>query len=141
MQRAPLLLVCENNHLAGNVRPEHYLPVSTVATRAAAYGINAVSVDGNRIDDVEQAAAEAINYVRRKSAPFLLECDTIRLGRHKQGQGDIRTKEEKEQLALRDPLLQMQFEQALTQRMKQEIDEIVDRVLASPGATRPKEEI
>ncbi len=104
VQGLPLLLVCENNHLAGNVRPVDYLPVNYIAQRAAAYDIPAFTVDGNDLVQVRGMASKAVSYVRRESRPFLLECDTTRLGKHKQGQGDLRTKEEMAQLALRDPL-------------------------------------
>src|SRR3990167_7911425 len=86
VQHLPLLLVCENNHLAGNVRPEHYMPVG-VGQRAWGYGIRYAEVDGNDLATVVRMAQDAVAYVRRESKPFLLDCDTIRLGKHKQGQG------------------------------------------------------
>lgn len=100
----PLLLVCENNHLAGNVRPVDYLPVGSVAQRASAYGITALKVDGNNLEDVLRQAKAAVAQVRLESRPVLLDCDTTRLGKHKQGMGDRRTKEEMAGLWLRDPL-------------------------------------
>ena len=106
IQQVPLLLICENNGLAGNVRPEHYQPrnLRGVVDRAAGYGIEAQQIDGNLVEGVMQAAGEAAEYVRRESRPYLLECMTTRLGKHKQGQGDIRSKEELAELAKRDPL-------------------------------------
>ncbi|MDZ4263745.1 MAG: thiamine pyrophosphate-dependent dehydrogenase E1 component subunit alpha [Pseudomonadota bacterium] len=108
VQRVPLLLICEDNGLAGNVRPEHYQPrnITGVAARADGYGVLNRLVDGNDVQWVHQAAGEAAEVVRKLQRPFLLECITTRLSRHKQGQGDIRTKEELAELALRDPLLQ-----------------------------------
>ena len=105
VNNVPLLVVCENNHLAGNVTPEHYQPVPYLCQRAQGYGIQTAYVDGNDLVQVKKVADEACNYVRRESKPFFLECDTTRLGKHKQGQGDMRAKEEIAQLALRDPLL------------------------------------
>lgn len=132
VQQLPLLLVCENNHLAGNVRPEHYLPVEHVAQRASGYGIESDYVDGNDLDSVLDAAESAIAYVRSKQRPFLLECDTTRLGRHKQGQGDIRSQQEKDLLALRDPLMRIEFPEGLRESLQAEIDAIIEGVLASP---------
>lgn len=88
VQDLPLLLVCENNHLAGNVGPEYYIPPSLgmVGARAGGYGIEWGCVDGTDVEAVAEAARDAIGYIRANSRPFLLECDTIRLGRHKQGQ-------------------------------------------------------
>ena len=104
VQRVPLLLVCENNHMAGNVRPKDYLPTASVMERADGYGISAAQVDGNDVELVMEVARRAIAYVRREQRPFLLDCDTTRLGRHKQGMGDLRSREEMAALALRDPL-------------------------------------
>jgi len=127
VQGLPLLLVCENNHLAGNVRPEHYLPVE-VRQRAAGYGIESAKVDGNKVELVKEAAEEAVDYVRRESRPFLLDCDTTRLGRHKQGQGDLRTKEEMDFLALRDPLRGVEFAPGVVEGISAEIDMIISEV-------------
>ena len=105
VQKVPLLLICENNGLAGNVRPEYYQPVPHVEDRASAYGIRHSRIDGNDVEWVYNEAQEASEYVRAESRPYLLECITTRLGKHKQGQGDIRSKQEIAELAKRDPLL------------------------------------
>ena len=104
VQRLPLLLICENNHLAGNVREEHYQPVVNVRKRMLGYGLTSFMVDGNNVEEVHEWASEAIRLVRSEQRPYLLECDTTRLGRHKQGQGDLRSKEEVAMLSERDPL-------------------------------------
>lgn len=136
VNRLPLLLICENNHLAGNVTPEYYLPTS-ITERARGYGIQAMSVDGNNLTAVLNAAVEAVAYVRSQSRPFLLECDTTRLGLHKQGQGDIRTKEERAELALRDPLRSVSFEPDVRERLQAEIDKIIEDVLKSADPRLP----
>lgn len=135
VQGLPLLLVCENNHVAGNVRPEHYLPV-VVGQRAMSYGIKSASVDGNDVAMVTNAALQAVGYVRRESKPFLLDCDTTRLGRHKQGQGDLRSKTEMEVLALRDPLRDIRVDPEVIEAFKAEIDCIIEEVLAGPNPIR-----
>ena len=124
VQKLPLLLVCENNHLAGNVRPEHYLPVPNVWERMLGYGLPNDIVDGNDVDEVRLVAEDAIERVRREQRPFLLECDTTRLGRHKQGQGDLRSKDEIACLAERDPL------KDVTQDERQGIEARVAQLIA-----------
>ena len=133
VQNLPLLLVCENNHLAGNVRPEHYMPVG-VGQRAWGYGIRYAEVDGNDLATVVRMAQDAVAYVRRESKPFLLDCDTIRLGKHKQGQGDLRSQAEMEALALRDPLRDAEVPVAFSA----EIDYLIKEVLASSDPILPK---
>ena len=125
----PLLLVCENNGLAGNVRSEHYLPSSTVAKRAQGYGMAAGVVDGNRLEVVQQIAMGSVKYVREHSAPFFLECTTARLGKHKQGMGDIRTREEMAGLWANEPLLRVQISDARKMGIAVEVAEIVNRAL------------
>ena len=126
VNKVPLLLVCENNRLAGNVRPEHYLPVDYVRYRATGYGIASRYVDASDVHAVMEAAREAVAHVRSTRAPLMLECATVRLGRHKQGQGDIRTKEEMADLALRDPLRDSDPE--LRRTLEAKVDAVIEEV-------------
>ena len=134
VQKVPLLLVCENNRLAGNVGPEHYLPVTQVAERAAGYGVEARTIDGNQVDEVLAAAREAAAYVRGNSRPFLLECMTGRLGKHKQGQGDLRSPAELERLAARDPLRDYPTDSLKAQAVLLfQLDAIIKQALSERG--------
>lgn len=137
VQGVPLLLVCENNELAGNVRPVDYLPVASVAERAKGYGIEAATVDGNDIYSVQAAAAQAVRHVRTHRRPFLLECKTTRLGRHKQGQGDLRTKEEMQALWAKDPLKLVAVDDTRRQELSARAEAILASVIASPDAMWP----
>ena len=104
VQQLPLMVVCENNHVAGNVQEQHYLPSHWVYPRAQSYGIHATWVDGNNVEQVREAAEKAVKRVRSENRPFLLECDTHRLGKHKQGMGDLRSSAEMAILKQQDPL-------------------------------------
>jgi len=135
IRKVPLLLVCENNGLAGNIRKEYYLPTDTVAERMAAYGIACRTIDGNYVGDVFQTVKDVVEYyVRPLSNPQLIEMDTTRLCWHKQGQRDIRSPEEIAKLAERDPIkLQAEFLGLSEPRQLfiwQETSEYVDRTLA-----------
>ena len=137
VRKAPLLLICENNGLAGNVRKELYLPTETVAERAAAYGIGSARVDGNHVDEVVEAVRKAAKLVREGSGPYLLEMDTTRLSWHKQGQPDSRSKEEIAELAKRDPLLYEEHRLHITEEKKDRfVKEIKREILASVQAAR-----
>ena len=126
VQGLPLLLVCENNHRAGNVMEEQYLPVPWVVDRARGYGIESFNVDGNDLDAVIDAAAFATKYVRYDSRPFLLELDTTRLGKHKQGMGDLRSKDEMAALRLRDPLRHVSVDPVREQELKDQVDAAIE---------------
>ena len=138
VNNVPMLLVVENNGLAGNVRPEYYQPVPHVEDRASAYGIRHSRIDGNDVRWVYNEAQEAGEYVRRESRPYLLECITTRLGRHKQGQGDIRSKEELAELAKRDPLLYEEDRLELGAERKEELrQQALQQVREAIQAARP----
>jgi 2-oxoisovalerate dehydrogenase E1 component len=96
-QDAPVIFVCENN-LYATATP---LRVATknpeVATRAAAYGMKGVAVDGNDVLAVWQAMGEAAARARRGEGPTLLEAKTYRTVGHHEGDplvGTYRTQEE-----------------------------------------------
>lgn len=121
VRKVPLLLICENNGLAGNVKKEYYLPTETVAERASAYGIGASRVDGNHLSEVMDAVTKASKHVREKSEPYLLEMETTRLCWHKQGQADARSKEEIAELAKRDPLMFEENRLSISREVKEKL--------------------
>ena len=136
VQSLPLLLVCENNALAGNVRPEYYSPFAPYmqSGRAAGYAIHPDRVDGNNVEAVRYATQKALEYIRKHHRPVFLECHTARLGRHKQGQGDLRTREETEQLATQDPLRGLETPPGLAD----EIETVIREAQAGPDAIWPQ---
>ena len=121
----PLLVVVENNGVAGNVRSEQYMPVGP-AVRAEAYGTSGYLASSDIAfvpADVERAVWE----VRLESCPVILEFPCGRLGRHKQGMGDLRAKEEMAALWARDPLRGVEIDYT-------EVDSILASVRAMPDA-------
>ena len=102
----PVVLVCENNLYA----TETPLWVATknqdISSRAAAYGIPGVAVDGNDVEAVSAAAAESIARARAGGGPTLLECRTYRfLGHHEGDPGtSYRSQEEVEAWKKRCPI-------------------------------------
>lgn len=138
VKKVPLLIVCENNGLAGNIRAPMYLPVSTVSERARGYGIQSRCIDGNDILGVYEAAKEISNIVREKQEPFFLECKTTRLCWHKQGQPDARSKEELCELAKLDPIPRLgkhisEKEKAeIEKEVEAEVKECLEYALSSP---------
>lgn len=107
LHQLPVLLICENNHLAGNIRPKNYLPMSP-KVRAESYGMTSFSADGNDIQNVVETTRVAISSIKTLGIPAFIEFDTTRLCWHKQGQRDIRSAEEIAVEAKRDPILALQ---------------------------------
>ncbi|MFQ6027737.1 MAG: thiamine pyrophosphate-dependent dehydrogenase E1 component subunit alpha [Dehalococcoidia bacterium] len=126
VQQVPLLVICENNGLAGNIKSSHYQPVQTLTQRVRGYGIDGFRIDGNCIEDVFEEVQRSAEYVRENCRPFFLECLTTRLCKHKQGQGDIRTADELAQLAERDPLKDMDLSWA-----REQVRPIIEAVRAA----------
>ncbi len=81
----PVLFVCENNLYATEVPFAKATRNPSVASRAAAYGMPGVEVDGNDVEAVYRAAGEAVRLARSGQGPTLLECKTYRTRPHAEG--------------------------------------------------------
>lgn len=136
----PLLLVCENNHLAGNITPNFYQPqaIRGVSERISGYGIRRLVVDGNNLEEVIKGAEHARKIIRQGGGPYLLECMTERLCWHKQGQRDIRSKEELAALATREPLARLELQHPIDkERMLAEINSQLDNIFQKVESDDP----
>ena len=76
--KLPLIFVCENNQFGadnavGSVRVE-----PDIALHAPAYGMQGVTVDGNDVLAVREAAEAAVARARAGGGPTLLHCTTFR---------------------------------------------------------------
>jgi pyruvate dehydrogenase E1 component alpha subunit len=104
--KAPVVFVCENNQYM------EYTAIGSVtavarpaADRAAAYGLEAIVVDGNDVDAVHAVASEASERARSGDGPSLVEAVTYRHGGHSRADpGTYRPPEEVESWKARDPI-------------------------------------
>ena len=78
----PIVFVCQNNRYAEMTPTAEAQPVTSVADRAAGYGIPGEQVDGNDPDAVHRSLAAAVARARSGGGPTLLECMTYRLWGH-----------------------------------------------------------
>lgn len=78
----PILYVCENNQWQAFVHRKETTLAETVAGHAGTYGMGSAIVDGNDVEAVHTAAAEAAAAIRATGRPFLLEVRTYRLRGH-----------------------------------------------------------
>jgi 2-oxoisovalerate dehydrogenase E1 component len=84
-QQAGVLFVCENNLYATATPLRSVTRNPEIATRADAYGVPGVAVDGNDVLAVWQAAREAVARARRGDGPTLIEAKTYRVVGHHEG--------------------------------------------------------
>jgi pyruvate dehydrogenase E1 component alpha subunit len=104
--KAPVVFVCENNQYM------EYTPIGAVtavarpaADRAAAYGLEAIVVDGNDVDAVHAVATAAVARARAGEGPSLVEALTYRHGGHSRADpGKYRPEDEVKAWLARDPI-------------------------------------
>ncbi len=102
----PVLFVCENNLYAMGVPLEISDAVPELVRKADAYNVAATAVDGMDVLAVEEAAIQAVNYVRSGLGPYFLECRTYRFRAHSMFDAELyRTKAELEEWKQRDPII------------------------------------
>jgi pyruvate dehydrogenase E1 component alpha subunit/2-oxoisovalerate dehydrogenase E1 component alpha subunit len=84
VQRAPLVVVLENNQWAYSTPVSRQVPLRDFADRARAYGMASYIVDGNDILAVLRTAREAVERARQGQGPVLIEAKTMRMLGHAQ---------------------------------------------------------
>jgi len=103
--RLPVLFICENNLYGEYSRIDKTTPVSDIASRAAAYAMPGVIVDGQDLDGVMAAVGAAVARARAGGGPTLLEMKTYRFAGHSRGDpAKYRPAGELEQWKARDPI-------------------------------------
>jgi TPP-dependent pyruvate/acetoin dehydrogenase alpha subunit len=101
----PAIFVCENNGYAEFMAQRAHQRIERISDRAAAYVMAGVTVDGNDVEAVHAASAEAVERARAGGGPTLLECVTYRIRGHYEGDPEpYRTEDEIERWRARDPL-------------------------------------
>lgn len=98
LHKLPVVFVCENNGYGISVCQAKCTPVTDVASRAVAYEMPGVVVDGNNVLEVYEATVKAVKRARAGEGPTLIECKTYRWRGHHEGDPNqgarYRTKEE-----------------------------------------------
>jgi len=103
--KLPVIFVCENNLYAMGTRQSSVMAIENIADRAVAYGIPGVSVDGNDVLAVYEAAQKAVKRARKGEGPTLIECKTYRhKGHSRVDPAKYRSKREVEEWLSKDPI-------------------------------------
>ena len=145
VHRLPVVYICQNNLWAESVPLRLQTAVTDLSIKAQAYGFPGVTVDGNDILAVHDAAVRAIARARSGAGPTLLECKTYRWYGHSEiDPAKYRTKEEVESWKKKEPigrfekvlaeqkLFTDQSKSAMVAEITREIDEAVEFAEKSP---------
>ncbi len=106
--KLPVLFVCEDNGVAAFTRAESVTAGPGVIDRAKALGVAAITIDGNSVMAVDDAASAAVAAVRRGDGPHLLHVRTYRITGHTSTDTAAwRPKEEVDEARSRDPIARL----------------------------------
>ncbi|MFZ5609384.1 MAG: thiamine pyrophosphate-dependent dehydrogenase E1 component subunit alpha [Pseudomonadota bacterium] len=144
--KLPVVFVCENNLYMEYTPIDSVTPVvHPAADRAAAYGLEAIIVDGNDADAVYRIAMTALARARAGEGPSLIEAKTYRHHGHSRADpGKYRPPEEVEAWLARDPipryrqrLIDFGIAEAALERIEGEVRAAVDAATDAAKASPP----
>jgi len=138
-QRAPFVLILENNQWAYSTPVQRQVPLENLADRAKAYGISSYIVDGNNVVEVYTTVKEAVERARAGDGPILIEAKTFRRRGHAQHDpAEYIPKEQREFWEKRDPIAQYEAfllrEKLLDAKAKREMEENLTNLLEQERA-------
>ena len=81
----PVIFYCENNNFGEGTGVEYAVGASSIAERAAAFGMPAKKIDGTDFFTVYDQAAIAVAHCRAGNGPFFIESDAVRFYGHFEG--------------------------------------------------------
>jgi len=134
VQKAPFVLILENNQWAYSTPVRRQVPLENLADRAKAYGIASYIVDGNDVAAVYKTTKEAVDRARAGEGPILIEAKSMRMRGHAQHDAaDYVPKEMKEYWEKRDPIARhekfLMEQKLLDAKGKQEIETKISTLL------------
>jgi TPP-dependent pyruvate/acetoin dehydrogenase alpha subunit len=133
-QKAPFVLILENNLWAYSTPVRKQVPLENLADRAKAYGMDSYIVDGNDVVAMYSTAREAVTRARAGEGPILIEAKTFRrLGHAQHDPAEYVPKEMRAYWEARDPIaLYEKFltsEKLLDAKGKKEMEEKIGALL------------
>jgi pyruvate dehydrogenase E1 component alpha subunit len=128
--KLPVLFLLENNYYGMGTPISKVSATPDIYKHAEAYGIRAARIDGMDVIEVQKAAEEALQLIRRGEGPFFLEASTYRFRGHSMADPELyRDKTEVEHWRQLDPITT--FSDALLQAgafTKEDLDAVWQEV-------------
>jgi len=87
--KLPVVYICENNLYGISVDIRKVTNTKDIATRALAYDIPGIVVNGNDVLEIYRVSKEAVKRARKGKGPTLIECKTYRWKGHHLGDPGI----------------------------------------------------
>jgi pyruvate dehydrogenase E1 component alpha subunit len=142
----PMVFICDNNQYGMSMSVQRAMNIERISTRAVAYGIPGVSVDGNDVLAVYRSVRAAVERARRGNGPSLVDNVTYRWRGHSKSDRNLyRTQAEIDNWRARCPIVR--FEGVLSEygvmtedeleAIDQAAKETIDRA-AEEAATMPE---
>lgn len=145
--KVPAILVCQNNHWAISVPSSAQTAAPTFASKAVAYGIPGVRVDGNDVLAVYKAMTDAAARARRGEGATFIESVTYRIGAHSSSDDPsrYRTQDEVDAWIRKDPVERFQrymaarglHDDAREEALVAELDAEIRAAIAEAEAAAP----
>src|SRR6201996_8345512 len=134
-QKAPFVLVLENNGWAYSTPVKRQVPIENLADRAKAYGIDSYIVEGNDVADVYTTAKEAVERARNGEGPILIEAKTFRrMGHAQHDPAEYVPKDMRAYWEGRDPIAlyekYLMSEKLLDEKSRKEIEQKIEALLS-----------
>ncbi len=144
----PVIFIIENNGYGLSTPTSEQFRCKQLADRAAGYGMEGLTIDGNNILDVYHTISKLAEDIRQNPRPVLVECMTFRMRGHEEASGTKYVPQELfDQWAEKDPLNNyekyLRAEGLLSEddinqirfEFKTEIERDIEAVFAEPDLT------
>jgi pyruvate dehydrogenase E1 component alpha subunit/2-oxoisovalerate dehydrogenase E1 component alpha subunit len=133
-QKAPFVLILENNLWAYSTPVRRQVPLENLADRGKAYGITSYIVDGNDVVAMYKTAKEAVDRARAGEGPILIEAKSFRrMGHAQHDPAEYVPKDMRAYWEARDPILLYEkfltSEKLLDAKSKKEIEDKIEALL------------
>lgn len=141
----PVIFLIENNGYGLSTPVSEQFRCDKLSQRAAGYGIEGITIDGNDIITVYQTVKRYADQIRKNPRPILIECMTFRMRGHEEASGvkyvpkELIAKWQKsdpvalfEQTLLARKLLDKQKIEKIRNNIIVELDQDLEKVFALP---------
>jgi pyruvate dehydrogenase E1 component alpha subunit len=134
--KLPVIYLCENNQYAMSTSVQYATSVADLSSRAVAFGIPGVNVDGMDALAVYEVVSEAVARARAGEGPTLVVSTTYRFEGHNVGDAQrYRTREEVERWRENDPIQRFKRNALRSETVtEEELDSVESEVRAEADA-------